>query len=158
MFASMFKSLFNKSDKQDKMKNVELKPEIVQKTRQGIENMLTELIDFKENSDYNTDNVIEAIEYLSIADTYSENLDNSSTVDNIDDSISEVSSIEEIKKNSDENGDPNKKKIINQINSLQCLFTWNIKPYNKKNLISLIQNKYGEYNLNISSAEFTLER
>jgi len=47
---------------------------------------------------------------------------------------------------------------MNQIKNLECLFAWNIKPSNKNNFILFIQNKYGEYNLNIQSSELTLER
>jgi len=47
---------------------------------------------------------------------------------------------------------------MNQIKNLECLFAWNINSNNENNLILLIQNKYGEYNLNIQSSEFTLER
>lgn len=167
MFASMFKSLFNKSDKKNKTeKNEDISPEIVKKARQGVEDMLFKLIEVDEHSNYNTNDnsvdaidtieAIEAIENLSITDTYSENL-NDDKISQFDDSNSDVSSIGEKKQDIDED-DVNKKKIINQINSLQCLFTWNIKANTKKNVISWIQNKYGDYNLNISSPEFTLER
>jgi len=47
---------------------------------------------------------------------------------------------------------------MKQIKNLECLFAWNIKPNNENNFILLIQNKYGKYNLNIQSSEFTLEK
>lgn len=163
MFASMFKSLFNKSDKK---KKDESKPDnFVKITRQDVENLLTNLDEIKVNSDNggssltSKDSVIEAIEALSIVDNNLEDPSDDCRADNFDDSKSDVSSIGEIKPVLVEaSDDPNKKKTINQINSLQCLFTWQLKPNYKKNMIFSVENKYGDYNLNISLPEFTFER
>lgn len=50
-------------------------------------------------------------------------------------------------------------KQINEINSLNCLFMWNL-PHEtlKKDMIIYIQNKYGNYNMDISQPVFTFER
>lgn len=164
MFATMFKSLFDKSGKNLKIDKTEPEPEMVEITTQDVENMLTELNEMKNNSNNNTDNhcstskdVTEAIDLLSIADTNSE-LSYDDLVDHIDDTVSEVSSIGENQESAKVAEDSAAIKIVNQINNLLCPFTWNIKPNKNKNIILAIQNKFGEYNLNISSPEFTFER
>jgi len=164
MFASMFKSLLNKSVIDAKKETIVVKDETVLITRKDVEDMLTELDEFKDNSDdddncsVTKDSVTDAIELLSIVDCNPEYLNDSASVENVDDTKSEVSSIGENQPAVTAVEDSNLKKTLNQINSLQCLFTWNIKSKNKKNLILNIRNKYGEYNLNITSSEFTLER
>lgn len=165
MFASMFKSLFDKSEKNLKIDKTETESEIVEITTEDVENMLTELNEIKKNSNNDTDNhcsttkdVTEAIDLLSIADTNSE-LSYDDLADHIDDTKSEVSSIGENNQESAKvTEDTAAIKIVNQINNLLCPFTWNIKPNKNKNVIISIQNKFGEYNLNISSSEFTFER
>jgi hypothetical protein len=49
------------------------------------------------------------------------------------------------------------KTILNKINSMDCLFTWDL-PMSKKDLISHINKKYGDFNLDISTPVFTFER
>lgn len=52
-------------------------------------------------------------------------------------------------------------KQIDEIGSLNCLFTWNLphETYNlKKDMIAHIKNKYGNYNMDISQPVFTFER
>lgn len=166
MFASMFKSLLNKSVIDAKKETIAIaaEDETVIITRKDVEDMLTELDEIKDNDDNDDncsvtkDNVTDAIESLSIADSHPEYLNDSASVDNFDDTKSEVSSIGENQLAVTTVEDPDKKKTLNQINSLQCLFTWKIKSKRKKDLILYIRNKYGEYNLNITSTEFTLER
>jgi len=164
MFASMFKSLLNKSGKKDKMEST-VESETVKITKQNIEDILTSLNEIdvyvKENLDnscsVSLDN-IDDIESMPIADTRPEYLNDSASVDDFDDTKSEVSSIGENQQVFDTAEVSNKNNTVDQINSLQCLFTWNIRSNNKKNIILSIQNKYGDYNLNISSSEFTFER
>lgn len=168
MFASMFKSLFNKYDKKTIKEKKYSEAEIIEikRYREDVNKLLDNVIELgdelKEDSAYSgspstsTNNLIDDFEVLSISNNRSEYLNDEDSVDNFDDTQSEVSSIGENKQEFVE--DSNKKNIIKQINSLQCLFTWNIKPMHKKNVISLIQNRYGEYNLDISSPEFTFER
>lgn len=53
-----------------------------------------------------------------------------------------------------------KKSILNKINSMDCLFTWDL-PMPKKDLISHIKKKYGDSNLDIKAyptLDFTFER
>lgn len=175
MFASMFKSLFNKSDKKTIKENKNSEAEIIEikKYREDVNKLLdnvNELDDeLKEDSVYSgspstsTNNLVEDIEFLSISNNRLEYLNDDVSIDNfddnfvyIDDTQNEVGSIEENKQELVK--DSNTKNIINKINSLQCLFTWNIKSMRKKNVISLIQSRYGKYNLDISSPEFTFER
>lgn len=161
MFASMFNSLFNKSENKTVIQKNELQSEI---TKQNVEDILTELDELHESANIDSshlmskDNVIEAMDLLSINDINPEYLNDDCFLNNFDDTKSEVSSIGENKQESAEVEDPDMKKIVNKINSLQCLFTWKFKPKKKHNFISWIQNKYGEYNLDISSPEFTFER
>ncbi|KAL4131160.1 hypothetical protein QTP88_008504 [Uroleucon formosanum] len=164
MFASMFKSLLNKSVIDAKKETIAVKDDII--TKKNVEEMLTSLKEIdvivKENLDTSVsrsvslDNIIDGIELMPFDDTHPEDLN--ASVDNFDDTKSEVSSIGENQLAVTTVEDSNLKKTLNQINSLQCLFTWNIKSKNKKNVILCIRNKYGEYNLNITSSEFTLER
>lgn len=42
-----------------------------------------------------------------------------------------------------------------QIQSLQCLFTWQVKSQGNQDMITCIKNKYGDANLDISLPEFT---
>ncbi|XP_026818295.1 uncharacterized protein LOC113557156 isoform X2 [Rhopalosiphum maidis] len=147
------------------METVVVESEVFETTRNGIEILLTELKEMEDNSDnvescsMMKDDVTDAIESLCIADTqpeYFNDSDPSTLVDNFNDTKSEVSSIGQNQQLISTIEDP--KAIMNQIKNLRCLFTWNIKPNNENNLIVLIQNKFGEYNLNICSSEFTLER
>lgn len=162
MFATLFKSFFKKSNKN--VQKQDLNTDMVMINRQDVEEMLTQL---NENEDYldngdiqsvSSDNIVETLDSLSIADTHLDYvIDNDSTIQN-DKAKSEISSIEKNFQEAAKVEDPSVQKTINQINSLQCPFTWNIKPSKHKNLVSLVQNKYGEYNLDISSPEFTFER
>lgn len=164
MFAAMFKSLFDKNKKNPKMDKKEPESEMVEITAKDVEDMLIELNEMKNNSSNDIDNhcslsndVTEAIDLLSIVDTNSEI--SNDDFDNLDDTTSEVSSIGEknqVPKKAAE--DEGAVKLVNQINNLLCPFTWNIKPNNNKNVILSVQNKFGEYNLNIISPEFTFER
>lgn len=49
--------------------------------------------------------------------------------------------------------------IEEQLKSLECPFTWNLEPDTwNKNIINRIENKYGKYNINISSIKFSFEK
>uniref|UniRef100_A0A2S2QZ41 ribonuclease H n=1 Tax=Sipha flava TaxID=143950 RepID=A0A2S2QZ41_9HEMI len=48
--------------------------------------------------------------------------------------------------------------LLNQIKSLQCLFTWEVKSQRNQDMIIYIKNKYGNVNLDISLPEFTFTR
>lgn len=152
----MFKSVFKKSNKSTEIKVNTSESDICIITKKHVEEMLTELNEINDDNP-TVESINMGVDMLSINDVDTSDLMNDSgSVDNFDDTISEVSSIGENKQLTIE--DPSKKKINNQINSLQCLFTWNLKPNTKKNIISQIKNEYGDYNLNISSPEFTFER
>ncbi|CAI6350759.1 unnamed protein product [Macrosiphum euphorbiae] len=168
MYASLFKSLFNKSGKKDKKELITVESGQFDITKNDVEDMLTSLneinVDVKETLDNSVsrsvslDNIIDGIESMPIDNTHPDYLNDSASVDNFDDTKSEVSSIGENQVACETDENSKKTNTANKINSLQCLFTWNIKSNDKKNMILLIHNKYGEYNLNISSPEFTFER
>jgi hypothetical protein len=164
MFASMFKTLQNKSEVKAKKESFAVESETVKITSKDVKNMLTELDEIKDNSDNDDncsvtkDDITDTIELLSIIDNRLEHLNDNASIENFDDTKSEASSIGENQIDIAKIEDPDIKKTVNQINSLQCLFTWNVKSKKKKNFILHIRNKYGEYNLNISSSDFTLER
>lgn len=46
------------------------------------------------------------------------------------------------------------------LKSLQCPFTWILEPADlwRKNIVNRMENKYGKYNMNISSTRFSFER
>lgn len=164
MFSKIFKSLFTKVKSKDE-KKYESELQIVDLTyKEQIETKLTELNEITVNS-HNDDSqfttqhdVINDFEILSITGTNDDNDIDTGSVNIFDDSkSSEISSIEE-NTLSLHDVDFNAKKFSNQISNLQCLFTWKLRPNNRKNIILMIQKKYGEYNLNISLPEFTLER
>jgi len=168
MYASLFKSLFNKSGKKDKKELITVESGQFDITKNDVEDMLNSLneinVDVKETLDnsisrsVSLDNIIDGIESMPIDNTHPDYLNDSASVDNFDDTKSEVSSIGENQVACETDENSKKTNTANKINSLQCLFTWNIKSNDEKNMILLIHNKYGEYNLNISSPEFTFER
>jgi len=168
MFATMFKSLLNKSGKKGKKELITMESDLVEITTKDVKDILTSLndmsvevnksLDSSVSRSVSLDNIIDGIESMPIDDIHPEYLSDSALVDNFDDSKSEVSSIEENQLAYETVENSKTTNTANKINSLQCLFTWKIKSNNKKNIISSIQNKYGEYNLNISSTEFTFER
>lgn len=165
----MFQTLYNHSDKKTEIEKNNSKLEIIECIRQNIEQLLnydTELdSEVKENPAYgDCPSTLQyyidvGIEFLAILDnTRTEYVNYDGPVNDFSGTQSEVGLITENKHVFDKVEDPNKKIIIDQINNLQCPFTWNIKSICKIKTISLIQKKYGEYNLNISVPEFTFER
>ncbi|XP_022166150.1 uncharacterized protein LOC111030787 [Myzus persicae] len=176
MFALMFESLFNKCEKKAKVATHAIEFEIGENTRQIIRELLTEINKINKNvtngdSSSESKNNMIAIELLQDILSHSlfslpsslinvDDLPNNlkDSVQNVGNIKSKLNSFGKKKQTSAFVKDPNTEGILNQINDLQCLFTWNIIPNKKKNLILWIWNKYGEYNLNISSSEFTLER
>lgn len=162
MFATLFKSFFKKNNKN--VQKLDSNADMVVISRQDVEEMLSRLnenehyLDNGDDQSVSSDNIVETLDSLSIADAHLDYVnDNGSTIQN-DETKSEISSIENNSQEPVKVEDPSVQKTVNQINSLQCPFTWNIKSNKQKDLISLIQNKYGEYNLDISSPEFTFER
>jgi len=165
----MFELLFNKCEEKLKIAMQSIESEIVESTIKDTKELLTEIkkkLDYEDNGSVSKNNLIDAIKLLqnilnhslSSMSNFPKYLNNGALVEDIDftkcatNPIGENPLVSSLAKN------PDIKKIINRINNLQCLFTWNIKPNGKKNIILWIWNKYGEYNLNISSPEFTLER
>lgn len=167
MFTSMFQSLYNHSDKSTEIEKNNSKLEIIECIRKKIEQLLsydTELDgEVKENPDDSISTlkyyVDMGFEFLAILDNIrTEYVNYDGSVNDLSGKQSEVEPITKNKQVFDKVKDPNNKIFIDQINNLQCPFTWNIKSVGKNKTISLIQNKYGEYNLNISLPEFTFER
>lgn len=167
MFASMFKSFLKKSETKHKEDEKKAESEIVEFTTQDVEDMLTELDELKDNSNDDSNcstskdiiDIIEDIDLLSITGTYSDISNNNDLVDHFDDTKSKGSFEGENKQESTKVcEDQAMIKIVNQINNLQCPFTWHINTNKNKDVISSIQKRYGDYNLNISSSEFTFKR
>lgn len=157
MFATLFQTFLKETDVD--VKKYEVDSKSVGITKQQVEDMLAKLDETPDGDAQSvSSNNAGALESLSIAVTQEDNAYDAGSLGHFDDTKSEVSSVGENKQNSVKIADSSLQKTINQINSLQCPFTWNLKANKRKNLISLIENKYGEYNLDISSAEFTLER
>lgn len=50
-----------------------------------------------------------------------------------------------------------KNKVLNKINAMDCLFTWDL-PIAQKDIICHIKKKYCHFNLDISTPVFTFER
>jgi len=134
MFASMYKTLLNKSKINAKENSILEKSETVKITSNYVKRLLNELNEIKDNLDNCSIvyDVTDAIELMSIVDNHPEHLND--LVEYLDDTKSEVSSIGENKIDVATIKDPDMKKFVNKINHLQCLFTWNVKSKNK-NLI-----------------------
>lgn len=169
MFKSMFELLFNKCERKKKIAVQSIESEIVEITIKDIKELLTEIktnLYYEDNGSVSRNNLIDAIEILtdillhsvSSMSNFPKYLNNGALVEHFDFTKCVTNSIGENLLVSSLAKDHNTKKLINQINNLQCLFTWNINSNGKKNIVLWIWNKYGEYNLNISSPEFTLER
>lgn len=156
MFSSMFNSLFNKSKKT--LKDIPI--EVINVARQGAEKLLQEFEKSKVNDEShltsNVDSTYNEVVCLSQTMSINEDGDSINSCSEIyDDSISEVSDEENSVTSSSD--DDSQSEMQKKLNDLQCPFTWNLKS-NKKNGIELIENKYGQYNLDISSPKFTFER
>lgn len=144
MFTSMLKSLVNISNKQNK-NNSESKQNSIDHKRQDIVNVLRLLNEIKD--DDSTENIVDS--KVVPLDIRANELSISSKND--------TKSIE--KKHQILPVEPTKEsQLLNQIKSLQCLFTWNLKTQKGQDNIAHIRNKYGDYNLDISISEFTFVR
>ncbi|XP_060861971.1 uncharacterized protein LOC132939002 [Metopolophium dirhodum] len=175
MFTSMFKLLFNECEKKTKIATHAIEFEIAENTQKYVKELLTEIKKVNINADngdscsVSKNNIIDAIQILqdilhhflsskSHLYAFPKYSNKSTLVEHFDYTKCAINSFGKNRLVSALVKDLNTKRIVNQINNIQCLFTWNIEPINKKNVILWIWNKYGEYNLNISSSEFTLER
>jgi len=148
MFSSMFKSLVNVSNKQNK-NNSESKQNSIEHTRQNIDNVFKLLNEIED--DNSTKNIV--VSKVVPLEINTKDLSvGSDLVNNINDS----KSIENTKQVPVEQ--TTETQLLNQIESLHCLFTWNLKTKKKQDIITHIKNKYGNYNLDISVTEFTFVR
>ncbi|XP_025421511.1 uncharacterized protein LOC112691465 isoform X2 [Sipha flava] len=156
MFASLIKTLFkgtsdnisgssNHDEPQNNTKVINLK--------QDVENMLSEVNEIDcLNRSSSKESIADSFELISFANKMSEDLNDNS----LDESKSEINFDEETIQDPVEDK-IQKNDIVKKINSLQCIFTWKLKS-NERNIISQILNEYGDYNLDISSPEFSLKR
>uniref|UniRef100_A0A2S2RAM5 Uncharacterized protein n=1 Tax=Sipha flava TaxID=143950 RepID=A0A2S2RAM5_9HEMI len=156
MFASLIKTLFkgtsdnisgssNHDEPQNNTKVINLK--------QDVENMLSEVNEIDcLNRSSSKESIADSFELISFAGKMSEDLNDNS----LDESKSEINFDEETIQDPVEDK-IQKNDIVKKINSLQCIFTWKLKS-NERNIISQILNEYGDYNLDISSPEFSLKR
>lgn len=144
----MFKSLVNVSNKQNK-NNSESKQNSIEHTRQNIDNVFKLLNEIED--DNSTKNIV--VSKVVPLEINTKDLSvGSDLVNNINDS----KSIENTKQVPVEQ--TTETQLLNQIESLHCLFTWNLKTKKKQDIITHIKNKYGNYNLDISVTEFTFVR
>lgn len=159
MFGSMINSLFKKSThKTSAEKPVKPQQSVEVVTRQHVENMLSELDEMGGMARAaSKESITETFELLSVADSPLEDSIANSLDPGLDETKSVVNSDEENPHEPVEDGIKNKDNTLDRINSLQCLFTWNLKSI-KRNITEQILNTYGEYNLDISSPEFSLKR
>lgn len=143
----MFKSLVTVSNKQNK-NNSESKQNSIEHSRQKIDNVLKLLNEVKD--DDSTENIVSNAVPLDIS---TNGLSISS------DLVNSVSGTKSIGKKIQIPVEHTKEtQLLNQIKSLHCLFTWNLKPQKKQDTLTHIKNKYGNYNLDISVSEFTFVR
>jgi len=148
MFSSMFKSFVNVSNKQNK-NNSESKQNSIEHTRQNIDNVPKLLNEIED--DNSTKNIVVSkvvpleinIKDLSVDSDLVNNKNDSKSIENTK-QVPVEQTIET--------------QLLNQIKSLHCLFTWNLKTKKKQDIITHIKNKYGDYNLDISVTEFTFVR
>lgn len=144
----MFKSLVNVSNKQNK-NNSDSKQNSIEHTRQNIDNVLKSLNEIE--NDNSTKNIVVSkvvpleinTKDLSVGSDLVNNKNDSKSIEN-----TKQVPVEQIMET----------QLLNQIESLQCLFTWNLKTKKKQDIITHIKNKYGNYNLDISVTEFTFVR
>lgn len=175
MFAAMYEILFDTFKGKAMRSTTKLKFEIAQIAENDIHDLIIKMSDINENTDTIDDSVsIKLLKYISVElinklfemlpyylsgileNAPTKNVYNYASINSVNNN---KRGVKNIRKNqlipSPIGKDPDTARIIHKINQLQCLFTWNIIP---KNVILCIWKKYGEYNLNISSPEFKLER
>lgn len=144
----MFKSLVNVSNKQNK-NNSESKQNSIEHTRHNIDNvlkLLNEIEDDDSTKNIDVSNVVPLeinTKDLSVGSDLVNNKNDSKSIENTKQVPVEQTT---------------ETQLLNQIECLHCLFTWNLKTKKKQDIITHIKNKYGNYNLDISVTEFTFVR
>lgn len=153
MFSSLFELFVKISNNQDEKKqNDDFGKKANKITLKNLDNMLMLLNEIKDDSSNNSiENIVPANPKISsVNKNHLEDL-------TIDYDFNDTKSYMSIQSNSlVEDFFP--KKILNQIESLQCLFTWKLKSQKEQDLVTHIQKKYGDTNLDISVPEFTFVR
>lgn len=96
------------------------------------------------NADFNIESTINNFKKLSIGP---------GVIDRFDEIKIKNSTIGENKSVDHQN-----RKLLDQIESLHCLFTWKLKSRKELDTVRHIENKYGANNLDISLPEFTFAR
>lgn len=144
----MYKSFVNVSNKQNK-NNSESKQNSIEHAKQNIDNVLKLLNEIED--DNSTKNIVVSKEVPLEINTKDLSV-GSDLVNNKNDS----KSIKNTKQVPIEQ--TTETQLLNEIESLHCLFTWNLKMKKKQDIITHIKNKYGNYNLDISVTEFTFVR
>lgn len=159
MFSAMYDSLALKQKSEDKF-NIKVSLKTVDITRQNIEIFLLQFDKVNENMAIDTNNKSASMlkysfQLLLVLDKHLDWLFDLNTEDNFNSiSVHQYSNetIKQVQTTTNNN-------ILDKINTLHCLFTWNLQTSPpKKDLISHIKRKYGNYNLDISLPVFTFER
>lgn len=153
MFSSLFELFVKASNNQDKKKQNENSEKKTNKTTlQNLDNMLMLLNEIKDESCNNSiENIVPANSKILIYKNHLDDLSIDYDFNNIKSYNSDVGSNSLVE-------DASSKKIQNQVESLQCLFTWKLKSQRDQDLVTHIKKKYGDYNLDISVPEFTFVR
>ncbi|VVC40332.1 Hypothetical protein CINCED_3A016949 [Cinara cedri] len=162
MFTSMYNEWIAKKHLTEDS-NTKMLSTSVELTRQNIEMFLFKFNQVNELTDTNQPVSLleDSFKLLTILDEHLDQLITVSIEDYFNNIIRHQYEKEKISKNqlhgtNSNNMNPINKQKMNQINALRCLFTWNI--VSKKDMITSIKKKYGDYNLDISQPIFTFER
>lgn len=164
MFTAMYNELALKHESEDSS-NAKVSLKTMNITRQTIEMFLLQLYEENNNKDIDTNNesalaIKYSLQLIMILDKHLNWLIDLHTQENFINILGNQAYIKETNmKISKKAKTSTYKYISNDINSMQCLFTWNLQTsHSKKDMISHIKKKYGNYNLDISLPVFTFER
>lgn len=164
MYSAMCNRLALKHESEDSS-NSKVSSNTLDITRQTIEIFIVKLYEVNENKAIDTNNesastLKYSLQMITILDKHLDWLIDLNTQEN----FRNISRLQYSKKTinttkSKQTKIPTDKYILDQINSMHCLFTWNLQTSNsKKDIISHVKRKYGNYNLDISLSVFTFER
>lgn len=139
-YSSMFTLFANTSNKQNaNLKERYVGQMVTETTTQNVDSVRRLLNEIAEEP---INNLAESVVNVKSKESYSSLNDFDSFISNINQQNSNAGKIKRYLENM------KKKEFFDQIESVQCLFTWNLKPLSK-NIITSIENKYGVDNLDL---------
>lgn len=140
-YTVIFQLLANMSNKQNtKMKERYVGQTATETTTQNVNSVRRLLNEIAEEP---INNLAESVVIDKSKESCSSQNDFDSVINNINKKNSNAGKIKRYLENM------KKKELFNQIESVHCLFTWNLKPLSKQNIITNIENKYGVDNLDL---------